>query len=70
MAAKKINELEGYKFSTFAGRKFIRVSEILTNTDMSRDTVDRRIADGTLEKRKIGGKVYVSWDSYMKWTNG
>lgn len=71
MAAKNIKHDDSmWRFSIYEGRKWVRIANILQNTDWSRDTIDRKLNDGTLVKKKIGGKVYVLWDSWLAWTKG
>ena len=69
MAAKKIEGHE-IKFSTYDGKKWIRIKDILRTTDWSRTSIERKIIDGILKTRKVDGKVYISWDSYQAWSKG
>jgi hypothetical protein len=71
MAAKKITSDEtSFKFSIYEGKKWIRIRDILKTTDWGRSSIERKIIDGELVSRKVGVKVYISWDSYQAWSNG
>lgn len=71
MAAKKLSAEDSmWRFSFYEGKKWIRVNDILKNTDWSRDTINRRIREGVLVKKKLGARVYVLWDSWLMWTKG
>lgn len=66
MAAKKLEEL-GYRIILIAGIKYIRISDILKNTDWDRTSIYRRMTDGTLKYYKWDTKVYINWDSFLAW---
>lgn len=69
MGAKKLQPGE-YKFTFIEKQKYIRIDDILRNTDWSRRSIERRINSGVLQTRKVDTKLYILWDSYQAWING
>ncbi|NHN92321.1 helix-turn-helix transcriptional regulator [Acetobacter sicerae] len=49
------------------GRRFYRREDIWRETGLSRATVDRLLAAGTLKKVKVGSNTLIPAESYEQW---
>lgn len=49
------------------GRRLVSKGTICKETGLSRATIDRRIADGTLIRVKIGSATRITIESYECW---
>jgi|GEM_PF-2565772 len=48
------------------GKNYLTVVEIMERLDLSRSTVHRYITNGKFDVIDIGGKIYITEDSYNK----